>query len=589
MKVIRSLEEAEQLALPFLSRSSKFLSRRSSRGSSDKTSFQKNISEGPWEMTTVALKRTLNYVFNHLHFACYLLCSDGNHIEFAKLENVKTSPQLKEKLNFEIKKLSTNTTLALGQVQTIKNFVKNTPNLRVLQCVLKPISDIPTTSSEYEDFFNKLLSTSVDKGGEKRRLLSSTSVDKGGEKRRLLSSTAIPSGVYLLNLTDAHLLRRDNTEPFLMYRGKPPLLPEDFKDQRFLPILSLSGNENYWDIPIPNYDDVDYVEGRSSYDIGDFTTNWADKTKNVAVFRGGPSGCGYTTETNTRIKLSTMKSPLLDVGIVSNKKTIDSQSIRFDPVHGLGMMNTGLASVPRLSYVQQSQFKYIIHVDGNVNAYRLVTLLATGSVVLRVKSVYLSWIDSVIQPKVHYISIRSDLSNLVDTVNWCQNHQAECEEISVRAQTLARQILTTEYIQNFVVNMFRNLRAIGRKSSNKSSERKSSNKSNSSSGSERNATNERERKSSNKSSERNATNERERKSSNKSNSNSESERSDVEPKKKSATTQKKKKKAAAKKKNNKTFKNPNVPFIPFTQERDKCDNIKAQITEKLKKKLGQFA
>jgi hypothetical protein len=48
------------------------------------------------------------------------------------------------------------------------------------------------------------------------------------------------------------------------------------------------------------------------------------------------SGCGYTQETNARIRISTMRSPLIDAGIVKTK-TVDSTSVKFDPVHGLGM------------------------------------------------------------------------------------------------------------------------------------------------------------------------------------------------------------------------------------------------------------
>jgi hypothetical protein len=42
---------------------------------------------------------------------------------------------------------------------------------------------------------------------------------------------------------------------------------------------------------------------------------------------------------------------------------------------------------------EQSRFKYIVHIDGNVNAYRLLTTMKTGSVILRVVSEYTSWAD----------------------------------------------------------------------------------------------------------------------------------------------------------------------------------------------------
>jgi hypothetical protein len=83
---------------------------------------------------------------------------------------------------------------------------------------------------------------------------------------------------------------------------------------------------------------------------------------------------GADTLTNARIKISTMRSPLIDAGIVGKTKTVDSTSVKFDPVHGLGMMNTGLSPNP-LTLKEQSRFKYIVHIDGNVNAYRLLTTM----------------------------------------------------------------------------------------------------------------------------------------------------------------------------------------------------------------------
>ena len=38
---------------------------------------------------------------------------------------------------------------------------------------------------------------------------------------------------------------------------------------------------------------------------------------------------------------------------------------------------------------EQSKYKYIIHIDGNVNAYRLLNSMLTGSLILRVKSEYI--------------------------------------------------------------------------------------------------------------------------------------------------------------------------------------------------------
>ena len=47
-----------------------------------------------------------------------------------------------------------------------------------------------------------------------------------------------------------------------------------------------------------NYDDINLYLS----DL-DFKINWDEKELNKAVFRGGPTGCGYTHTTNQRLKL----------------------------------------------------------------------------------------------------------------------------------------------------------------------------------------------------------------------------------------------------------------------------------------------
>lgn len=373
------------------------------------------IQSGPWEQSYTALNRTLKYVFDYLHHSCYILCSNGNTSTIYKLESMNTAPLFKTVLENELKSLDKNATLDASHRNNIRdNLGKHIEKLRILQCIVKQISKKTTVSSEYENFVKDI---------------------------------QLPRGVYILNLTDANLLHKESLHPFPVFRGKNPTVPKEFQHTTFIPIFSLSGNVNYYDIPIPNYDDVNYVSASATYNIDDFHTSWQAKSFEKAVFRGGPSGCGYTVETNQRLKLAELGkySDDLDVGIVSSinseNATIDSNSIRFDPAHGLGMLNTGIKSVNRLSYVEQSNYKYIIHVDGNVNAYRLLSIMATGSLILRVKSQYTSWFDHLIQENTHYIGVRADLSDLEERVKWCKMHDFECSRIASNALKFARHVL----------------------------------------------------------------------------------------------------------------------------------------------------
>jgi hypothetical protein len=214
----------------------------------------------------------------------------------------------------------------------------------------------------------------------------------------------------------------------------------------YLPILSGSGQKGYWDIPIPNYDDVRLVMGFDK--IGIPMTDWSDK-KPIAVFRGGPTGCGNSIETNMRLKLASMRSDRLDVGLVKTT----SGTLRFDS-NGLGQLETNQKKVGFLDLItEQSKYKYIVHVDGNVAAFRLLKSMLTGSLILRVKSEYTIWADHLLQEGKHYVSVSSDLSDLNTVLDWCDKNDSKCKKIAEQGRRFAEKVLTKEFLQKYFVDL----------------------------------------------------------------------------------------------------------------------------------------
>lgn len=221
----------------------------------------------------------------------------------------------------------------------------------------------------------------------------------------------LPSGVFILSLSDSLLLPSTAEGPFL-------------------PVYAYSGKQGYRDIPIPNYDDL------FDADIGNVETSWSQK-KDVAVFRGSSTGCGYTKETNQRLHLATMKSEDLDVGI-----TQYTSHLKFNSNTDIGQAEKVAPVVSKLLWPQQSEYKYLLHVDGNVVAYRLLKSMLTKSLVLRVKSDFVHWADKYLEPGKHYIEIKADLSNLKEKVDWCKAHDSECKEIAAAGYKLAKKLLS---------------------------------------------------------------------------------------------------------------------------------------------------
>jgi hypothetical protein len=357
---------------------------------------------GPWMMNEQALVHTLRYIFEKLHHSCYMLCVTQGIPELLKLESTTTAPTFKPLL---IQKLSK--TLKAPRRRELAKTLKS-KQWRVMQCVVKPYKKQSTASVEFEAFMDNI-------------------------------PFRLPDGVFILNLTDAVILRKDGTEPWQMVTGNKPL--GEYAFDTFLPILNGSGQEGYWDIPMPNYDDVRLMLGFDKLK-GTPELNWDAKMPR-AVFRGGPTGCGITPETNQRIKLATMVSDELDVGLVKTK----SDSIKFDAKYGLGQIQVPVKAVGFLDLIaDQSRYKYIIHVDGNVAAFRLLKSMLTGSLIVRVKSPYTLWVDHVLKEGVHYVSVKEDLSDLQEVIDWCKEHDDKARKMAEAGLAFAQKALTRDYI-----------------------------------------------------------------------------------------------------------------------------------------------
>ena len=353
---------------------------------------------GPWAIDLASIRRTLKYVIEHLSHACYLLCVINGKPSLYKIQTNTTAKGFKRALTKK------------GAI-TLRKRYADVKEWRIIQCLVRPFDTASVTfTEEYDMFFSEF-------------------------------PTALPDGLFLLNITDAVLLRRDRTEPWPMVTGKFNL-SADYKGN-FIPILSSSGQHGYWDIPIPTFDDINIAFGKDTNIGTDDMANWSKK-KPIAVFRGSSTGCGLTPETNTRLKLATMKAPDLDVGVTN----VTSEHIKMDPVYGMGTLNVSdrITPVGKLTFEDQSRYKYIVHVDGNVAAYRLLKMMTLGSVILKVEGDYTLWVEHMMKDKVNCIKIKKDLSDLREKLDWCKEHDTECQEIAKQGREMAIKCLTKEYL-----------------------------------------------------------------------------------------------------------------------------------------------
>jgi hypothetical protein len=84
--------------------------------------------------------------------------------------------------------------------------------------------------------------------------------------------------------------------------------------------------------------------------------------------------------------------------------------------------------------------KFAIDIDGNCNAWaNLFTRLLLGCCVIKVASPqgYRQWYYGDLVPWRNFVPVKSDMSDLVEKIDWCRSHVAECEAIAAAGQQLA--------------------------------------------------------------------------------------------------------------------------------------------------------
>jgi len=328
---------------------------------------------------TPVCRRTLEYIFEYLHHNCYLLKVVGGKNELMKLQSTEAPPKARK---------------------TLRKKVPNAKTMRVLGCIVKPFKS--STSAEWAKFVGQV---------------------------------KVKDGLYILNLTDALMLKKDRTSPWpILGTGK---LDEKYQGQ-MLPIFGGSSAEGFEDITIPNYDDVRVVLG---YDTVGEAKSWEQKDEKV-VFRGSSTGCGRKADTNMRLKVAGLEYPWLDAGITKLTK-----NLKFDEKHGLGKVDT-VPLVPKMSFAEQSAHKYIVNIDGNVAAYRLLTWMQTGSVIFKVRGPYTVWYSDKLVHRKTVIEIKEDLSDLEEQYTWCVHNDAKCRKIAERAMKVSKKLLTLDSVNS---------------------------------------------------------------------------------------------------------------------------------------------
>ena len=274
---------------------------------------------------------------------------------------------------------------------------------------------------------------------------------------------------FFLNLPDQLVLRADLCVPHLSITGGRllPIRSLDPKTSKMAPIVSMCYADGYLDLPFVFPDDIQRITGGAFgprcatpfADQANFITDWGKKKHATAVFRGTATGCGWTTATNPRLALALISSEnregLLNVKLTGKhdprfKKHESDSALRFVTDPRLVSLQS---DEHRLSLVQQSEFKYILDLPGNVVAYRLAGMFGLGSVVIVVQHPrYRPWMWPLLKHRENCILLnRAD--EVLDAVRWLQAHDAEARRIAQRGLELFRTAFSGQAVLDYTANL----------------------------------------------------------------------------------------------------------------------------------------
>lgn len=192
-----------------------------------------------------------------------------------------------------------------------------------------------------------------------------------------------------------------------------------------LPMFSWCGSSTTQDMVVPTYELTEAsleCMGRQALDIlssmGKNKVPWEEKTEQL-FWRGRDSR-------RERLNLAEMSSQYPDLINAS--------------ITAFFFFREEEARLGRSSYVSFFDFfnfKYQLNIDGTVAAYRLPYLLAGSGVVFKQQSDYYEHFYSELEPMVHFISVKSDLSDLVERIQWAKENDETVRKISRQGQQFA--------------------------------------------------------------------------------------------------------------------------------------------------------
>jgi len=170
---------------------------------------------------------------------------------------------------------------------------------------------------------------------------------------------------------------------------------------------------------------------------------WRERS-DVIIWRGATTGTGSPPDDDTNLDAPHILPRIRLCAILKSQPNVDAKIYNcvqdIGPSHENRLRDENLFDGRWIEPSQWIDHKYAVDIDGNANAYsNLFSRLLAGCSVIKVSSPsgHRQWYYDRLEAWKHYVPVRSDLSDLVDVIDWCRRHESACSDIAAAGQALA--------------------------------------------------------------------------------------------------------------------------------------------------------
>ena len=171
---------------------------------------------------------------------------------------------------------------------------------------------------------------------------------------------------------------------------------------------------------------------------------WQER-QNEILWRGSTTGgTGRIPDASTSLDAADILPRIRMCAILKGHSGVDVKILRcvqdVGPLFENRLREEGVFDPHRVDERSWLDRKYAIDIDGNSNAWsNLFIRLLFGCCVIKVSSPkgYRQWYYDELEPYMHYVPVRADMSDFADQIEWCRQNEDHCSQIAAAGQKLA--------------------------------------------------------------------------------------------------------------------------------------------------------